>query len=40
MPLPANEATVENAKELITTLKGIFGTPPGFRPGTSHPLPD
>jgi catalase len=32
MPLPKNEQVVETSKGLVSTLKGLFGTPPGFRP--------
>ncbi|KAF2099334.1 catalase related subgroup [Rhizodiscina lignyota] len=32
MPLPDDQQAVEVAKDLISTLKGAFGTPPGYRP--------
>jgi hypothetical protein len=35
MPLPTDEVLVAKANEVKDMLKGAFGTPPGFRPGTS-----
>ncbi|ORY34207.1 catalase-like domain-containing protein [Naematelia encephala] len=32
MPYPADENVVKTSKELVSTLKGAFHTPPGFRP--------
>ena len=33
MPLPEDKEVVETAGALVETLKNIFSTPPGFRPG-------
>lgn len=33
MPLSEDKQTVETAATIVETMKGIFSTPPGFRPG-------
>jgi len=49
MPFPTDEKLMQTAKDLVATLQGIFGTPPGFRPahakgillkGTFTPTPE
>jgi catalase len=39
MPFPDDPALMKTAGELVQTLKDIFHTPPGFRPGPSSPPP-
>jgi hypothetical protein len=34
MPLPADQAIVETSDTLVKTLRGAFGTPESYRPGS------
>jgi hypothetical protein len=37
MPMPTDEVLVAKADEVKNLLKGAFGTPPGYRPGSYLP---
>jgi hypothetical protein len=38
MPLPEDKQVVETSGAIAETLKGIFSTPPGHRPGQQNRL--